>query len=54
MPRGLQGGGVGDLAVFGRYGVKNDSKKKAPKCVWGYFGGVFMMFSDGFDAFWAL
>ena len=47
-------GGLGDLAVFGRFGVKNDPKKKVSKCGWGYFGGVFMMFSDGFDAFWAL
>ena len=31
--------------------MKNDPKKKVSKCVWGYFGGVFMMFSDGFDAF---
>ena len=44
----------GDLAVFGRFGVKNDPKKKGFKCVWGYFGGPFTMFSDGFDAFWAL
>ena len=34
--------------------MKNDPKKKVSKCVWGYFGGVFMMFPDGFDAFWAL
>ena len=47
------GGGLGDLAVFGRFGVKNDPKKKVSKCVWGYFGGVFMVFPDGFDAFWA-
>ena len=47
-------GGLGDLAVFGRVGVKNDPKKKVSKCVWGYFGGVFLMFTDGFDAFWAL
>ena len=47
-------GRLGDLAVFGRFGVKNDPKKKVSKCVWGYFGGVFMMFPDGFDAFWAL
>ena len=46
-------GRLGDLAVFGRFGVKNDPKKKVSKCVWGYFGGVFMMFPDGFDAFWA-
>ena len=51
--RGLGKGGVGDLAVFGRFGVKNDPKKKVSKCVWGYFGGVFMMFSDGFDVFCA-
>ena len=53
--RGLvacKGGGLGDLAVFGRFGVKNDPKKKVSKCVWGYFGGVFVMFSDVFDAFW--
>ena len=47
-------GRVGDLAVFGRCGVKNDRKKKFPKCVWVYFGGVVMMFSNGVDAFWAL
>ena len=46
-------GGLGDLAVFGRFGVKNDPKKKVFKRVWGYFGGVFMLFLDGFDAFWA-
>ena len=44
-------GGFGDLAVFGRFGVKNDPKKKVSKCVWGYFGGVFMMFLHVFDAF---
>ena len=44
---------LGDLAVFGGFGVKNDPKKKVSKCVWGYFGGVFMMFPDGFDAIWA-
>ena len=44
----------GDLAVFGRFGVKIEPEKKVSKCVWGYFGGVFMMFSDGFDAFLAL
>ena len=32
-------GGLGDLAIFGRFGVKNDPKKKVSKCVWGYFGG---------------
>ena len=47
-------GRVGDLAVFGRFEVKNDPKKKVSKCVWGYFGGLFMMFPDGFDAFLAL
>ena len=47
-------GGFGDLAVFGRFGVKNDPEKQVSKCVWGYFGGVFMMFSDVFDALWAL
>ena len=47
-------GGFGDLAVFGRFGVKNDLKLKLSKSVWGYFRGVFMMFLDGFDTFWAL
>ena len=47
-------GGLGDLAVFGRFGVKTDPKKTVSKCLQGYFGGVFMMFPDGFDAFWAL
>ena len=54
MPSNLPRGGFGDLAVFGRFGVKNDPKKKVSKCVWGYFGVVFMMFPVGFDAFWAL
>ena len=44
---------VGDLAVFGRFGVKNDPKKKVSIRVRGYFGGVFMMLPDGLDAFWA-
>ena len=52
MPSNLPGG-FGDLAVFGRFKVKNDPKKKFQN-VFGDFGGVFMMFSDGFDAFWAL
>ena len=46
-------GSFGDLAVFGGFGVKNHPKKVS-KCVWRYVGGVCMMFSDGFDAFWAL
>ena len=46
-------GRLGDLAVFGPFGVKNHLKKKVSKCVWVYFGGVFMMFPDGFDAFLA-
>ena len=52
--RGLvacKGGGFGDLAVFGRFRVRNHPTKKLSKCVWGYFGGVFMMFPDVFDAF---
>ena len=47
-------GRLGDLAVFWRFGVKNDPRKKVSKRVWGYLGGIFMMFSDGFDAFRAL
>jgi hypothetical protein len=47
-------GGLGDLAVFGRFGVKNDPPKKVSKCFWVYFGGGFMMLLDDFDSFWAL
>ena len=50
---GTYQGGFGDLAVFGRFGVKNDPKKKVSKCL-GILWGVFMMFPDGFDVFWAL
>ena len=53
MPSSLQEGRLGDLAVFGRSGVKNHAKKVS-KCVWGYFGRVSMRFPDGFDAFWDL
>ena len=52
MPSNLPGG-IGDLAIFGGSGVKNHPKKVS-KCLKGYFGGVFMMFPDVFDAFWAL
>ena len=53
--RGLRAckGRVGDLAVFGRFGVQNDPKKKFPNVFGDTLRGVFMMFSDGFDAFWA-
>ena len=34
-------GGVGDLAVFGRFGVKNDPKKKFPY-VFGDTFGVYL------------
>ena len=40
--RGLvacKGGGYGDLAVFGRFGVKNDPKKKFPNVFGDTFGG---------------
>ena len=47
-------GGAWGLSRFGQFGVKNDPEKKVSKHVWGYFGGVFMMFSDGVDAFWGL
>ena len=55
-PRGLVAskGGLGDLAVFGRFGVKNDPEKKFPNVFGDTLGGVFMMFPDGFDAFLAL
>ena len=52
MPSSLMGG-FGDSAVFWVFGVKNHPKKVL-ECVQGYFGGVLMMFPDGFDAFWAL
>ena len=53
MPSSLQGG-FGDLAVFRGFGVKNHLKEKVSKSVCGYFGGVFMMFPDGVDQFYAL
>ena len=54
MPSGLQGV-FGDLAVWGGdLGVKSHPPKKVLEYVKGYFGGVLMMFTDGFDAFWAL
>ena len=39
--RGLQAckGRVGDLAVFGRFGVKNDPKKKVPNVSGSTLGG---------------
>ena len=40
--RGLvacKGGGLGDLAVFGRFGVKNDPKKKFPNMFGDTLGG---------------
>ena len=44
-------GGFGDLAVFGRFGVKNDPKKKVSNCVWGSFGGLFLILPDGLTHF---
>ena len=49
MPSNLPGGLSRFWAIWG----EKQPEKKVFKCVWGYFGGVFMMFSDGFDAFWA-
>ena len=48
MPSNLPGGvwGLGDLAVFGRFGVKNDPKKKFPN-VFGDTLGVW-----GLSHFW--
>ena len=46
--------GVWGLSRFWGLGGEKSPEKKVSKCVWGYFGGVFMMFPDGFDAFWAL
>ena len=47
------GGGVGDLDVFGLFGVKNHPKK-FPNVFGDIGGGIFMTFPDSFDAFWAL
>ena len=33
-------GGLGDLAVFGRFGVKNDPKKKFPYVFGDTLGGI--------------
>ena len=49
MPSNLPGGLSRFRAIWG----EKSPKKKVSKRVWGYFGGVFMMFPDGFDAFWA-
>ena len=45
------GGGFGDLAVLGEFGVNNHPEKKVSEFVWGYFEGILMMFPDGFAAF---
>ena len=34
----------GDLAVFGRFGVKNDSKKKFPNVFGDTLGGIYNVF----------
>ena len=49
MPGNLPGGLSRFRAIWG----EKCPEKKVSKFVWGYFGGVFMMFPDGFDAFWA-
>ena len=51
MPSSLRGGGFGELAVLGGFGVKNDPKKSFGMCL-EVLGRT--MFPDGFDAFWAL
>ena len=54
MPSNLPGeggGGWGLSRVWGLWGEKSPPKKSFQVS---YFGGVFMMFPDGFDAFWAL
>ena len=53
MPSNLPEG-VWALSRFWAIWGEKSPEKKVSKCVWGYFGGVFMMFPDGFDAFWAL
>ena len=50
MPSNLPGGLSRFWAIWG----EKWPEKKVSRCVWGYFRGVFMMFSDGFDTFWAL
>ena len=53
MPSNLPGG-VWGLSPFWAIWGEKSPEKKVSNCVWGYFGGLFMMLSDGFDAFWAL
>ena len=43
-------GGVWGLSHFWAIWGEKSPEKKVSKCVW----GVFMIFPDGFDAFWAL
>ena len=38
------GGGLGDVAVFGRFGVKNDRKKKFPNVFGDTLGGIYDVF----------
>ena len=45
-------GGFGDLAVFGRSGVKNHVRSFQIRL--GILWGLFVMLPDGFDTFWAL
>ena len=54
MPSNLLGEGVCELSRF--WGLRGEKSpgKKVSKCVWRYFGRGFMMFPDGFGAFWAL
>ena len=46
MPSSLQGGGgvFGDLAIFGRFGVKNHPKKKFPNVFGDTLGGYLRCF----------
>ena len=54
MPSKLQGGVWGLSRFWGFWGEKSPEKKFPNVFRDTLGGGVFMMFPDGFDAFWAL
>ena len=43
-PSNLPSGGFGDLAVFGRFGVKNEPKKSFQMCLGILGGGIYDVF----------
>ena len=54
MPSNLPGGGGGGITRFWGLGGEKSPKKKFPNVFGDTLGGVFLMFPDGFDAFWVL